>query len=476
MSLRSRLAILFGLLALVVSAIVGAASYQATRSEVSESTDRFLESRAIEVTRGIREQPGNPPLRPNRANTNDLGNGANGANGAIDDAATLLPRLPFDPDAIVQVIDRNGVVLSSGSNELPITDAVERLIVERPRPGESAPDRYDDVEIDGTSYRMYTRALQGGGAIQVARSTTENDAVLSVLVSRIAIIGLIAAVLAAFAGWWIARRTTRPLRRLADVAATVADTRDFSIDVPVGRPDEIGQLAGSFREMLTALETSREQQHRLVLDAGHELRTPLTSLRANVEMLQRIDSRPDAALTPEDRRELLHAINSEVGELSNLFTELMELATDSHDADATMEAVDLAEVVSRSVERWQRRVDRQISLNAESVMVSGNEAMIERAVTNVLGNAHKFSPPGEPIDVVVRDGSVSVRDRGPGVAVADRARVFDRFYRADATRTMPGSGLGLAIVAQIVERHGGETWVAESEHGGADVGFRLPTI
>jgi hypothetical protein len=81
-SLRSRLAILFGLLALVVSAIVGAASYQATRSEVSESTDRFLESRAIEVTRGIREQPGNPPLRPNRANTNDLGNGANGANGA----------------------------------------------------------------------------------------------------------------------------------------------------------------------------------------------------------------------------------------------------------------------------------------------------------------------------------------------------------------------------------------------------------
>jgi two-component system sensor histidine kinase MprB len=109
-------------------------------------------------------------------------------------------------------------------------------------------------------------------------------------------------------------------------------------------------------------------------------------------------------------------------------------------------------------------------------MVSGNEAMIERAVTNLLGNAHKFSPPGEPIDVVVRAGFVSVRDRGPGVPVADRERVFDRFYRADATRTLPGSGLGLAIVAQIVARHGGETWVTESEHGGADVGFRLPTV
>jgi two-component system sensor histidine kinase MprB len=465
-SLRSRLAILFGLLALVVSGIVGAASYQATRSEVSGSTDRFLERRAIDVTQGIREQPGNPRQRPDR--NNDVG--------LADDAGTLLPRLPFDPDAVVQIIDKDGVVLSSSGVDLPTTDAVEKLIDERPHADESAPDQYEDVEIEGTSYRMYTRALPDGGVIQVARSTTENDAVLSVLVSRIAVIGLIAAVLAALAGWWIARRTTRPLRRLADVAATVADTRDFSVDVPVGRQDEIGQLAGSFREMLTALETSREQQHRLVLDAGHELRTPLTSLRANVEMLQRIDSRPDAALTPEDRRELLQAITSEVGELGNLFTELMELATDSHDADAPLEPVDLADVVSRSVERWQRRSDREISLTAESAMVSGNEAMIERAVTNLLGNAHKFSPPGEPIDVVVRDGFVSVRDRGPGVPVADRERVFDRFYRADSTRTMPGSGLGLAIVAQIVERHGGETWVAESEHGGADVGFRLPTI
>lgn len=472
MSLRSRLAILFGLLALVVSAIVGAASYQATRSEVAESTDRFLKLRAVEVTQGIREQPGSPRLRPGRDNNINNSDDAGAAGGA----GAQLDRLPFDPDAVVQVTNRDGVVLSSSSAELPITDEVDKLIDERPRLDENAPDQYEDVKIDGTSYRMYTRALPGGGAIQVARSTTENDAVLSVLVSRIGIIGLIATVLAAFAGWWIARRTTRPLRRLADVAGTVADTRDFSVDVPVGRQDEIGQLAGSFREMLIALETSREQQHRLVLDAGHELRTPLTSLRANVEMLQRIERRPDAALTPEDRRELLQAINSEVGELSNLFTELMELATDSHDADAPMAPVDLADVVSRSVERWQGRVDREISLVAESAMVSGNEAMIERAVTNLLGNAHKFSPPGEPIDVVVWDGFVSVRDRGPGIPVADRARVFDRFYRADATRTMPGSGLGLAIVAQIVERHGGETWVAESEHGGADVGFHLPKI
>jgi two-component system sensor histidine kinase MprB len=100
--------------------------------------------------------------------------------------------------------------------------------------------------------------------------------------------------------------------------------------------------------------------------------------------------------------------------------------------------------------------------------------MLERAIANLLGNANKFSPPDTSIEIVVSDGTVVVRDKGPGIPVADRERVFDRFYRTDVTRSMPGSGLGLAIVAQIVERHGGSVWAREAPAGGAEVGFRLP--
>jgi two-component system sensor histidine kinase MprB len=289
------------------------------------------------------------------------------------------------------------------------------------------------------------------------------------------VIALVATIVASLIGWGLARRTTRPLRRLADVAATVADTRDFSIEVPVERSDEIGTLAASMRTMLAALETSREQQQRLVQDASHELRTPLTSLRANVAMLDRIERSP-VEVSADDRGAILDAISSEVAELGTLFDELIDLATDSDDRDTPLAPLRLDDVVTRAVARWEQRTDRPIEVTVEPVTVNGNEAMLERAVTNLIGNAHKFSPPDDPIEVVVRDGFVAVRDAGPGIPVADRQRVFDRFHRAETTRSMPGSGLGLAIVAKIVDHHGGEVWATESDRGGADVGFRLPVV
>ena len=102
--------------------------------------------------------------------------------------------------------------------------------------------------------------------------------------------------------------------------------------------------------------------------------------------------------------------------------------------------------------------------------------MLERAINNLVSNADKFSPAGTTITIAGEAGTVRVLDRGPGIAPADRDRIFDRFYRSDATRSMPGSGLGLSIVAQIVERHGGTVWATERSGGGADVGFRLQTV
>ncbi len=468
MTLRSRLVLLFGFVALAVSVVVGASSYRATSSEVATTTDDFLRARAVDIAEGARESPRN--RRPQR-----------GGDGSP------VPNLAFDPDAIVQSTGADGNVDGTSGGDLPVTDATRRMIAARPLVIRPQLGLFEDVVVDGESYRMFSLAVPRGGAIQVARSTAEDNDLLRSLLTRFGLIAAAATVGASLLGWWIARQTTRPLRRLAEVAATVADTRDFSIDVPVERSDEIGTLATSLRTMLTALETSRRQQHSLVQDASHELRTPLTSLRANVALLERIEG-SGATVAPEDRAAVLAAISAEVAELGSLFDELIDLAADSDDRDAPLVELRLDQVVERAVQRWEQRTGRVIEVRTEPVTIKGNDVMLERAVTNLIGNAHKFSPPEAPIVVVVetldgdashgalrgaRSVGVSVCDGGPGIPVADRARVFDRFHRAETTRTMPGSGLGLAIVAQIVEHHGGEVWATESDRGGADVGFRL---
>ena len=135
--------------------------------------------------------------------------------------------------------------------------------------------------------------------------------------------------------------------------------------------------------------------------------------------------------------------------------------------------VDLAGVVDEAVERFRRRTGREVTVVTEPTPVWGNPTQLDRAVTNLLGNADKFSPAGEPIEVTLAGRAVVVTDRGPGIAPADQAHVFDRFYRSSAARSEPGSGLGLAIVRQIAEQHGGTVTVRDAPGGGAAVGFTV---
>jgi len=461
MSLRSRLALLFGLVALVASVLVGAFSFRSTAGELQDSTDRFLEARASETAQAIRDlftegRGGDGPNDRNRP----------GENVRVEDGLPVA-----DDDAIIQITGPNGIQVTS-SIDLPVTSASEELRTLRPGRNADAVVVFEDITIDGEPYRMVSRALPQGGVLQVARSTEETEELQSALLGRFAVIAAAVAIAAAGLGWVIAARATAPLRRLSTVASEVAETRDFTTDVGEhGRNDEIGRLATSFATMLDALEASRVQQHRLIHDAGHEMRTPLTSLRANVAMLERAGDLP-----PEDRDEILGAIRSELIELSDLFDEMIDLATDQRDADMVFEQVDLAWLVGDVAARWERRSDRTIDIEVSPSLVMGEPAMLERAVSNLVSNADKFSPPGAPITIVSADGMVSVRDAGPGVPAADRDRIFDRFYRSDVTRSMPGSGLGLSIVAQIVARHGGRVWAREADGGGADVGFQLQAV
>lgn len=441
MTLRSRLALLFGLGVLVSSGLVGVLAYRTAAAELGTTTDDFLRARLTEVSSGLRDRPG--AGRVGRVT------GASQIRGAADD------------DSIIQITGARGVVVSSGA-VLPAPTIAgsgrENLAFER-------------IEIDGEPYRMVTQVAPDGGAIQVARSVSEDERILSRLLARFAFIAAFVAAAAAAVGWYVAARTTSPLRRLAAVANDVAETRDFATDGILAdgdRRDEIGSLATSFRSMLDALEASRAQQHRLINDAGHELRTPLTSLRANVELLERAPT-----LAPEQRLEVVTAIKSELLELTDLFDEMIDLATDQGAAPMAFVTFDLADVARDVAQRWGRRTGRVIEVDAKPSLVSGDPVMVERALSNLLSNADKFSPPGASIDVVAGDGAVCVRDRGPGVPHADRPLIFQRFHRSETTRSMPGSGLGLSIVAQIVERHGGDVWVSDAPSGGAEVGFTL---
>jgi two-component system sensor histidine kinase MprB len=277
------------------------------------------------------------------------------------------------------------------------------------------------------------------------------------------ILFLIAAVgiaLAAGLGLVVAKAVLAPVQRLTRTAEEVSETRDLSRRIDASGNDELSRLAATFNTMLGALEDSARAQRQLVSDASHELRTPLTSLRTNIEVLAR-----DEALPPGDREQLLGDVTEQLTEMTALIAELVELARGDQTPNEP-EDVRLDLVTADAIERTRRnRPGVSFKAELEPSPIRGVPSTVERAVSNLLDNAAKWSPPGGEIEVTVRDGELTVRDHGPGIDEADLPFVFDRFYRAPAARGMPGSGLGLAIVRQVAEAHGG-TVVADRADGG----------
>jgi two-component system sensor histidine kinase MprB len=167
-----------------------------------------------------------------------------------------------------------------------------------------------------------------------------------------------------------------------------------------------------------------------------------------------------------EREQLLRDVTEQLTEMTALIAELVELARGDQ-APAEPEDVRLDLVAADAIERTRRnRQGVTFAPRLEETMIRGVPSAIERAVSNLLDNAAKWSPPGGEVEVTVRDGEVTVRDHGPGIAEEDRPFVFDRFYRADAARGLPGSGLGLAIVRQVAEAHGGSVTAEQPEDGG----------
>jgi two-component system sensor histidine kinase MprB len=329
------------------------------------------------------------------------------------------------------------------------------------------------IAVNGDRYRVVTvPTTELGQALVLAQSLEPQERVLHRLGIVMTLFGLFGVIVAAFAGWGVAVSGLRPVRRLTRSVDTISPT-DLA-PLPVEGDDEIARLAAAFNGLLAALAASQERQRRLIADAGHELRTPLTSMRTNIDLLTQADLAPAGTFSPEQRAELLADVRAQMEELTSLIGDLVELARDEP-LPPVVEAVALHDVVDHAVARVRLRAPSvTFAVDTEPWWVVGEANGLERAVTNLLDNAAKWSPAGGTVHLALRDGTLTVDDEGPGIAEADRPHVFDRFYRAAESRSMPGSGLGLSIVRQTAERHGGSVAAEAAPCGGARLVLRVP--
>jgi two-component system sensor histidine kinase MprB len=398
--------------------------------------------------------------------------------GRVNDAPTpgvFAQPLPLDRDRLrappapfggatgyVQLVTDSGVPLAPPGvrPRLPV-DTRARAIARQGR-GEDL----SDTLVNGTSLRVLTRGVAGGGAIQVARPLTEVQRQLKGVLLVLALVSAGGVALAAGLGAVIARTALAPIARFTSRTEAVAADPDASRRMEVGQADdELSRLARTFNATLDELERSVEAQRQLVADASHELRTPIASLRANIQTLEEADRLP-----AEERDALRSDIVDELDELTALVADVVELARGAK-ATSALDDVRVDELVAAVVDRVRSRTDGALEVRdeLEPTLVLGDAERIQRAVSNLLENAVKWSPGGGSIDVTLRAGTLAVRDRGPGFASDDLPHVFERFYRADRARGMPGSGLGLAIVKQAAEAHGGRVEAANAPGGGAMV-------
>jgi two-component system, OmpR family, sensor histidine kinase MprB len=433
MGLRWKIALSLATVALIATAAVGLIGYRTTSARLLDEVDRSITQAAQQMV------------------------------GRADDGRVGVPTRGLLEVYSVRVLAVDGsIVASSFAHDVGV-NAGALAVVGYP----GAVDR-STVGVDGENLRVHTIGLRNGG-VQVARSLGEVESVLEDLRRRTLFLVAIVSVAAALVGWLIAGTVAAPVSRLTRAAEEVGSSGRLDVDVPGTGADEVGRLGAAFRDMLGALAVSRAEQQRLVQDAGHELRTPLTSLKTNLSVLRR---HPE--MSSDMRDGVLDDLDSEVTELTDLVNELVAVASGELEEQPT-ERIELAALAREVAERVGRRRSRDVLVEVRNrASVDAPRAALDRATTNLVDNACKFDQSGGPIEVVVDGGSLTVFDRGPGIPPGEQERIFDRFHRSEAARSMPGSGLGLSIVRDVITNANGTVSAGPRQGGGAAIGFTLP--
>ena len=462
MTLRGRIVAVASLSVALVVLAAAIGLYVAVRSDLRGEVDRQLRARAHAFASfgGAPGGAGPSPYDANRPDARGPGPGFGGFPGRVQPA-------PFGAaSGYVQFLFSTGQVFVPGGqattpDRIPVS-AGDRAIAAR-----GSGSTLSDRSVKGTQLRVLTLAVGPGSAVLVARPLTEVEHELGRLVLILVLIGVGGIVLAAILGTVVARTALAPIGRFTEQTETLSGSLDLSRRLEVSGRDELGRLAASFNGTLDALERSVAAQRHLVADASHELRTPITSLRANIQTLGEAERLP-----AEEQAGLRADIVAELDDLTALVGDLVELARGA-EPGGSADDVRLDEVVEAAVQSARRRGVLSYELELEPTIVIGPADRIGRAVSNLIDNARKWSPPDGIVEVTLKDGVLAVRDHGPGFSDEDLPFVFDRFYRAEQARGQPGSGLGLAIVRQASESCGGFAEARNAPDGGAllRVGF-----
>jgi len=454
MSLRLRLTLLYSTFMGGILLIFGAAVYLLVNVILLNQVDTMLASVARDITSVTK--------------VNSLG----------ELSVVSLPPLDMTSNAYVQVWGVNGKIVATSPSIGTLIKPLDPSGLETRSP------IYKDSYLDRAHLRALSVPLVLGerviGTLQVGASLAVVDATQENLISVMAIIAVIGVLTAGIGSWVLLGRALSPLEDIAETVDQINRADDLSRRIPhqEGNEDEIGELVISFNQTLERLESLFTSQQRFLADVSHELRTPLTVIKGNVDLMRRIK---------EADEESLNSIDQEAGRLTRLVGGLLMLAqAESGKLALNMKSVELdlllTEVFTEMCVLAGNKV--KVHLNdIDEVIVNGDRDRLKQVLLNLVSNAIQYTPQGGDVFLSMSkigdQARVIIRDTGPGIPAEDLPHIFDRFYRAEKSRTrsaVGGFGLGLSIVQWIVEHHGGQIKVESKEGKGTTFVIWLAAI
>ena len=444
MSLRLRLTLLYSIFMGGILVIFGVVVYLGVNYILINQVDIMLANVADEVIRAT--------------TVNEVG----------ELSVVSPPQLDMNTNAIMQLWNKNGEIIVTSPSIGIATQPLD------PAGLQSEITIYQDSQINDAHLRVLTIPLMLENRIiatlQVGTSLNVIDATRQNLLSSMILIAVIAVFMAGLGSWIVLGRALSPLETIADTVDQINKADDLSRRIPYrGNPkDEVGYLALSFNQTLERLESLFTSQQRFIADVSHELRTPLTVIKGNVDLIRRIKIADE---------EILNGMDDEVGRLNRLVGGLLMLAqAESGKLALNFSQVELDLLMTEVFTEVRVLASNKVKVHLndiDQVIVRGDRDRLKQVLLNLIANAIQYTPAGGEVFLslskIAEQGRLIVRDTGPGIPAKDMPHIFDRFYRAEKSRTRSkssGFGLGLSIAKWIIEQHGGQIKVESKEGEG----------